>query len=220
VSAIIFDTETTGLESPEVIEAAWLRVDVNCAVLDDSFASRYRPSKPITLGAMATHHIVDADLVNEPPSSSFRLPDDVEYLIGHNVDFDWGAIGKPDVKRIDVLAMCRAIWPEADSHSQGAMLYLLIDHERARTMLHEAHSALADVFNCRAILIHVLRKVGPFATFDDLWQASERMRVPTKINFGKHRGMAIRDLPRDYRQWLMRQPDLDQYLLQALRSST
>lgn len=219
MNAIVFDVETTGLDAPEVIEAAWVPVDIAGNVSrPGGWCGRFRPSKPIALGALATHHIMDEELVDAPPSSSFKLPDGVEYLIGHNVDFDWRAIGEPDVKRIDVCAMCRSLWPQADSHSQGAMLYLL-EREGARDGLQHAHSAAADVMNCRVILQHVIAKAGPFATFGELWEASERMRIPTAMPFGKHKGVPIKKVPRDYVRWLLGQPDVDPYLVKALRAA-
>lgn len=218
MNAIIFDTETTGLDEPEVIETAVIPVDIKLDASGPATVSRYRPSKPITLGAMATHHIMDEDPTTFPPSSSVALPDGIEYLIGHNVDYDWIAIGKPDVKRIDVLAMCRTLWPDADSHSQGAMMYLLY-RDSARDLLVGAHSAAADALNCRRLLLKVLEALPEWPEdFEALWQTSERMRIPTKMTFGKHRGMKISDVPRDYKSWLLKQPDVDPYLEKALRA--
>lgn len=218
-SAVVIDTETTGLDAPEIVEVAHVHVDVAGNVIaPGGWCGRFKPSKPISLGALATHHILDEDLRDAPPSASYQLPDGVGYIIGHNVDFDWRAIGEPDVKRIDVCAMCRSLWPDADSHSQGAMLYLL-EREGAREGLIRAHSAAADAMNCRVILQHVIAKAGPFATFEELWQASERMRIPTHMSFGKHKGSTIAALPLDYRQWMLRQPDMDVYLLKAVRNS-
>lgn len=37
--------------------------------------------------------------------------------------------------------------------------------------------------------------------------------------FGKHKGAAIRDVPADYRRWLLNQPDVDPYLAKALRAA-
>jgi exodeoxyribonuclease X len=37
--------------------------------------------------------------------------------------------------------------------------------------------------------------------------------------FGKHKGEPISEMPVDYRQWLLRQPNVDPYLAQALRGS-
>jgi exodeoxyribonuclease X len=215
---IIFDTETTGLEGSELIESAWIPIDINGKTIPPGGqVSRWRPSKPISLGALATHHIMDEDLADCPPASEFQLPDGVEYLIGHNIDFDWKVIGSPPIKRIDICAMCRHLWPEADSHSQSAMLYFL-ERSTARDKLTGAHSAGVDAVNCKQILQHVLRKAGPFSTFDDLWQASELMRVPKVMTFGKHKGLPISKIPHDYKRWLLGQPDVDPYLQKALRA--
>lgn len=54
---------------------------------------------------------------------------------------------------------------------------------------------------------------------DDLYLASEQARIPTKINFGKHKGSLIQDLPHDYINWLLRQDDLDPYLKKALEKT-
>lgn len=220
MSAYIFDTETTGLVEPEVIEAAWLKLDTpfNLHVLE-GFEQRYKPSKPIDLGAMATHHIMDEDLVDCPPSSSFALPADCQYLIGHNIDFDWKVIGEPPVKRICTLALCRRFFPDADSHTQTAMMYLF-ERDRARELVRNAHSALADVRNCRTVLDYVLANAGTVTetvTWEFIWSLSEAARIPTKMTFGKHKGMQIDQLPFSYKQWLLGQADLDPYLFKALR---
>lgn len=220
MSALLIDTETTGLVDPQPVEVGIARLALKQAipVLDEIAVSRFKPSKKISLGALATHHILDEELDGCPPSTSFLLPPDVGYLIGYNVDFDWNVIGRPDVKRIDVCAMCRNLWPEADSHSQGAMLYLLEPPAAAREMLRNAHSAAGDIVVCATILEHVLAKAGPFPTLETLWEFSERARVPKVMTFGKHKGTPIADVPTDYKRWLLKQPDVDPYLAQALRA--
>ncbi|MFG8677603.1 putative quorum-sensing-regulated virulence factor [Pseudomonas aeruginosa] len=35
--------------------------------------------------------------------------------------------------------------------------------------------------------------------------------------YGKHKGTPINQVPNDYKAWLLRQPDVDPYLVQALR---
>lgn len=79
MQAIIFDTETTGLQDPEVIEAAWMAVDFGQdpqgqTVLREGepVVRRYRPSGRISMGAMATHHIMEEDLAHEPPPTASR----------------------------------------------------------------------------------------------------------------------------------------------------
>lgn len=218
MSAIILDTETTGIVEPALVEAAWLRVqDVRVPAADGvPFHQRYDPGKPIELGAMATHHITPEDLVGCPPAREFRLPADVEFLIGHNIDFDWQVIGAPAVKRIDTLALGRKLWPGIDSHRQSALLYLL-DRDAARDLCRRAHSAAVDVLINLALLKWIVPKLEFPATWEALWLHSERARVPTVMPFGKHKGLPIADVPADYKQWLLSKPDVDPYLVRALR---
>jgi exodeoxyribonuclease X len=219
MTAVLLDTEATGLENPELIEAAWLKIpNPNDLTPTERFLQRYNPGKPIALGALATHHIMDEDLVGCPPSSDFRLPAGVEYMVGYNIDYDWKVIGQPETKRICVLALCRYLFPGLDSYSQSAMLYHL-NRAKARELLKEAHSAEADVMNCMRILWRVMQVLEPHEkeSWEALWRTSELARIPTVMTFGKHKGAVIKDIPGDYKQWLLKQPDIDQYLEKALR---
>lgn len=216
MSVLIIDTETTGFIDPEPVEIAWARVrDIETLAGVEKFESRYKPSKPISLGAMATHHIMDEDLVDCDPPETFTLPVGTKYLIGHNIDFDWNVIGSPDVKRICTLALSRDLFPEVDSHTLSAMFYHL-ERACARYRLQNAHSAFTDVMLCRDILKHLVGMLG-VSTWEDLWIASEAARIPKVMTFGKHKGMAIKDIPADYKQWLLKQSDIDPYLVTALR---
>ncbi len=221
MAVLIFDTETTGRQSPQLIEAAWLRVsDLRTLAVEEEFVQRYRPEKTIELGAIAVHHILDEDLVDCPPAASFALPADTEYLVGHSIDFDWEVIGRPEVKRICTYAMSRKLWPELDSFSQSALLYHFSkDRQKTRANLKGAHSALADVKFCRVILNRILLAVRP-ASWEALWEFSERARIPDTMPFGKHKGVKIADLPDDYRRWTLNNlHDMDPYLRKALEGN-
>ncbi len=221
MAVLIFDTETTGRQSPQLIEAAWLRVsDLRTLAVEEEFVQRYRPEKTIELGAIAVHHILDEDLVDCPPAANFALPADTEYLVGHSIDFDWEVIGRPEVKRICTYAMSRKLWPELDSFSQSALLYHFSkDRQKTRANLKGAHSALADVKFCRIILNRILLAVRP-ASWEALWEFSERARIPDTMPFGKHKGVKIADLPDDYRRWTLNNlHDMDPYLRKALEGN-
>lgn len=212
---IIFDTEATGIKEPVLIEAAWVELEsIKPFTVTNPFEQRYNPGKPITLGALATHHIMDEELVDCPPAASFTLPRDLGYLIGHNVDFDWEVIGKPDIKRICTLALARKLWPDLDSHNQSALLYHLA-RATARARLRNAHSALIDVGICATILDHICQQLG-VKTIEDLYTESEKARTPTTMPFGKHKGMLLADVPKDYKKWLLTQQDIDPFLRKAL----
>ena len=216
-NVIIFDTEATDIKEPILIEAAWLEVtSLTPLTIGSQFVQRYNPGKPISLGALATHHILDEELVDCPPASSFQLPNDVIYLIGHNVDFDWQVLGQPPIKRICTLALARKVWPNLDSHSQSALLYHL-DRKNAREQLRNAHSALADVGICAKILESICAELK-INTVEDLWITSEKARMPTHMPFGKHKGVPLNEVPMDYKSWLLGQSDIDPYLKKALES--
>jgi exodeoxyribonuclease X len=216
MSAFIIDTETTNADdSAEIIEAAWINLE------DDSeYCERFLPAGEIAFGAMAVHHIMHDDLTFCRPSAEFALPD-CEFVIGHNVDFDWRVMGSPDVKRICTLALCRYLWPETDSHKQGAMMYFLFGAD-AQQIVKGAHNALEDVRMCQQIfqscVCELMQRGVCCDTMEDIWKASEIARVPTVMSFGKHKGLAIKDVPRDYVRWLLGQPDVDPYLRQAFTS--
>jgi len=212
---IIFDTEATDIKEPVLIEAAWVELEsLDPFTVTSPFEQRYNPGKPISLGALATHHIMDEELVDCPPATSFTLPLDVGCIVGHNVDFDWAVIGQPNVKRICTLALARKLWPDLDSHNQSALLYHL-ERATARERLRNAHSALIDVGICGVILDHICQQLGVHA-IEDLYVESEKARTPTTMPFGKHKGMLLADVPKDYKKWLLTQQDIDPFLRKAL----
>lgn len=219
MTAIILDTETTdATDDREMIEAAYMPIalstDGDVLTATPEFNQRYRPAKPITFGAMATHHILPSDILHCPPPSEFALPAGVEYLVGHKIDFDWETIGRPDVKRICTLAIARRLWPDT-SHTLGALMYQISGNlAYTREALRNAHSALADVRFC-CLLLEEITSVTGITTLEALWEFSESCRIPTHMTFGKHTGTAIAELPIDYVLWFLRQDDIDLYLRKA-----
>ena len=95
MATYILDTETTGLIQPHMTEAAYSIIDISngkMTVLQEPRAKRFNPLKEISLGSMAISHICDEDVADEPPHTDFMLPNSVEYLIGHNIDFDMAVL--------------------------------------------------------------------------------------------------------------------------------
>ena len=227
---IVFDTETTGAKQPmKIVEAAWREFKIDCdpSEIMEEFHSMYDPRMPIEIGAMAAHGIIPDDLRDAPPSESFALPADVEYVIGHKVDFDMGAIGleaDTKIKRICTLAISRKYFPTLDSHTQSAMLYHFLVPQVARDAVKNAHRASDDVRNCawltELLIEHAYNNdIAEIRTYEDLWMESERCRIPDTMSFGKHVGMRIEDLPFSYKQWLLSTADIDPYLKKAVRMS-
>lgn len=221
-SAQLFDTETTGKEEPQIIEAAsmFLSFGNPPVMIGHVTCARFQPSKEIDLGATAAHGILAEDLVGCDPSAMFELPP-CDFLIGQNIDFDWQAAGSPaGPKRIDTCAMARDLWPDLDCYSQAALIYHL-DRRNARERLKAAHGAAADILLCKTILDAEIA-LAKVTSWEELWAFSERSRIPRSMAFGKHRGTAIKDLPKDYVRWLLNatDPPIDPYLRKALTGDT
>ena len=215
MKAIILDTETTGTKDPDVVELAWVELfsNNNTGIV---FQQYFRPNKPMEWGALATHHIIPQMLHSMPSCDNVAsaLPD-AQYWIGHNIDFDWKALKQPKVKRICTLALARSIYPECDSHSLTAMMYYIHGANPAtKAKLQNAHSAAHDILLCFDILIPMMEKIG-VTDLDQLYDVSEKARIPTVMPFGKHKGEPISAVPKSYRDWYRRQPETDPYVLIA-----
>lgn len=213
MDAVIFDVETTGLVEPQVIELAWLGWHPD----GGSYYQRFKPTKPIEWGAVATHHILMEDLEDQPPAATAALPSGIRYVIGHDVDFDWAVMGKPDVKRICTLAMARAVWPNLDSHTLVACLYFTEGAMHStRQLVRGAHNALDDVMMTKRLLDTIMGLMK-ITSLERLWEFSEDSRVPRVMTFGKHKGQPVSAVDRGYVNWYRKQADCDPYLLEAFR---
>ncbi len=216
--ALVLDTETNGQDPQEIIELAYIDLKT-----EKSYCQRFKPSVESNAAALSVHHILPEELEGCEPSSNAKIPKDVGYLIGHNIDFDWEALGKPPVKRICTLAIARSLYPTLSAHRLGAMLYTLLGATSGvRERLKNAHNALADVGFCLDILQVMLSSIDRLDLLDDpeaLWEFSEECRLPKVMTFGKHKGTAVEDLPLDYVKWMLRQDSMDPYGLQAVRNA-
>jgi exodeoxyribonuclease X len=224
--AIILDTETHTLNG-QPIEIAYAPIDIHQGQLslDKSqiFDQLYSVDEPISYAAMAVHHILESDLEGQPHYSSFRLPEDTIYMIGHNIDYDLRAIEKcgvdtTHIKAICTLALARRVWPDAEAHNISALIYMISKGSaKAREMIKKAHRADMDIILTANILNQVIHQLN-IQSLEELYTISEDARIPRSLNFGKHKGTAIAELPADYIQWLLRQTELDPYLRKALEN--
>lgn len=235
--ATIVDVETTGLDEPDVIELAYIGpLDEMTPPNPLVTVRRFKPRKPIELGALAAHHILDEDLEQEEPwSGTWTPPAPTDYLIGHNVEFDWKALGRPPpLKRICTLALSRRLWPAAGSHSLSALAYLhSSDRRETRERLRFAHQAAGDALRCLELLSKILQALPQVGSWESLYQESEKARVPTHLTFGKYGPDSeyarknggpmpcseIRKIDPSYHWWLLERCDQvkeDPYLRRAL----
>lgn len=228
---LVIDSETTGKKDSQPVELAFLNIDFPSLEIKDTLDIYFKPTIPIEYGALATHHITRSFLEDKPvvfgETYTHVLEDfhSADYYIAHNCDFDWTVLGSPDIKRICTLAISRYLYPELDSHTQSAMLYYFFG-DKAREMVKDAHNALADVQNClklfnKLLFVALARgEIREDCSIEDVWEFSEKCRIPEVITFGKHAGMRIADLPWDYKKWILgKEADFDPYLIKAIRAT-
>ena len=109
MQAIILDTETHTLNGqPIEIAYAPIQIQDGKISLDKSkiFDQLYQVDEPISFAAMAVHHILESDLIDQPHYSSFELPAETTYIIGHNIDYDIRALEKCGVDTSKIKAIC------------------------------------------------------------------------------------------------------------------
>lgn len=224
MNPIILDTETHTINGFP-IEVAYAPCSFEQGVLgfDQSqlFDEFFSCPEPISYGAMAVHHILEADLADKPSYDTFRLPNHFDCLIGHNINYDIEAIKKCDpeinVKSICTLALARFAWPELETHTLSALFYFVnSDKGKARDYLRNAHSAKYDIWFTYIILKNICLKLG-IKDMNSLHVLSEQVRTPKSMPFGKHKGIELKKIPKDYIQWVLGQ-ELDPYLRKALEA--
>lgn len=202
--AIFYDTETTGVRADKdhVIEIA-----AYDPLLDRTFEKLINPGRPIPPDATAIHHITDEMVANAPPFSQVAL-EFMEFcegevvLIAHNNDgFDYhflrsefgrAQLEMPSWKFLDSLKWARRYRNDLPRHT------LQFLREIYNIPANNAHRALDDVI--------VLHKVFSFMTddlsVDQIYGLLNKPRDLHHMPFGKHQGVPLINLPKDYLKWL------------------
>lgn len=231
---IVMDTESTGFdaETNSLVELGYVLYDPEYPIVLQHYKhSLVKNTTPIQFGAMAAHHITEDDLVNAPNLDEVlhtlsldteaveyrtKLENPKDVLVFHNAEHD-RAFLPPHLQELPFICTWRcavAIWPDAESHSNGALWYQYADRnpipEEAGRM---PHRALFDAFMTRDVLHALVTEVkkknqnisDPIKHL--IWLSGQPILLK-KVRFGKHREQLWSEVPRDYLQWCLRQ-DMD-----------
>lgn len=252
MSAYLLDTETNiGPKegTPECIELAWVKLNEigegngTLLFVDEGesypyvFQRYFQPSQPISIEALAVHHISNEKLsrltesfspcITSEDAAGF-LPKDLTYMVGHNIDFDYGVLGEPEnIKLIDTLTLCRKLAPSLTSHSQNTMMYYVEslrpepNYDFITEIQTNAHSAKQDILNLQLILDWILFKLTTehgCKSWEDIYQLCELWRIPTEVTFGIHNGKKWSEVPKDYLRWMLT-ADFDKYTVIAVKQT-
>lgn len=203
---LVGDVETDGFPpDARVVEIAWVEIDEDFNILDTK-RSLIDSGRPIPAGASAVHGIVTADLAGAPAiedfMSGFTDQDDDVVLVAHNAPFDVQFFG-PHVPTlagsICTLRLARDFYKDADNHKLQTLKYHL--GLEADVAHHEAHTAMADTKVLLELLRHLHLTTG--MDLNEMLAYCTKPRVITHMPFGKHKGKAMKDVPKSYLTWAL-----------------
>ncbi|MDP1881220.1 MAG: DUF3820 family protein [Parachlamydiaceae bacterium] len=218
--AIYYDTETTGLkaENDRIIEIA-----AYDPVLDRRFEMFVNPGFPIPPEATAIHKITD-EMVASAPSWADVGQQFIEFcegdvvLIAHNNDafdyhflrleFERHAIPLPTWKFIDSLKWFRKYRPDLPRHT------LQFLREIYDIPANQAHRALDDVI----VLHQVFDKGIDDLSISDVYALLNKPKDLQHMPFGKHQGVPLAKVPKNYVQWLSTSGCFDKIENQELKA--
>jgi len=197
--AYVVDTETTGVTNhiehghPQVIELAYIPIPQELSKLKSvvevkelgdldkrvralsilGSVYRYRPSMNIHKKAREVHGIWMKDLLRCPRTEDLTLPC-MTYMIGHNIQYDYRCLGKPDnIILICTLRLARKLDKLLGigftNHKQDTLL-LHFYGEEIRYLISGHHEALYDCVKCILLLNKLLEFIPDINTLEELCQ--------------------------------------------------
>ncbi len=227
---LFFDTETTDVQSKDIIQLAFLTSD------GKEFNEYFKPEQEISFGAMAIHHITPEFLEQKPKFKERSIPDSnsltlfsevslKEYLNGlakeyiwvaHNVEFDIEVLKKKGVeipRYICTLKVARNILEDEkkndlESYSLQYLRYYLglYKKEEERTIL--PHDAMGDVIVLKNLFEYL--EDNSALTPENMMVISKEPQYIRTLSFGKYSGYNLDEIvksDREYLEWLRENSD-------------
>ena len=209
----VIDFETTGTEPPDaqVCEVGICDVDVD-ARLVQPWRSWLCGVDKMPPDVRAVHHISLADCDGFNPFDPASFDDDTVYgFAAHNADFE-GKFFQPAKPMICTYKAALRIWPDAPSHSNGALRYWLEDHGLVTPdhgLTQPSHRAGPDAYVTAWLLVALL---NAGATGKQMVAWSKEPKLLPRCTIGKFRGKPWSEVDAGFLGWMLRQPDMDEDL--------
>lgn len=215
------DIETTSTKDPPdaaICEVGW--VDVVMEERDGGwwptlkgvkagFSLIVNAGMPIDAEARAVHHISDAD-VRAGVALSDAIPhltEGADFYAAHSAAYEKkflaGLLG--DRPWICTLKAARRVWPNAPAHGLQVLRYWR-NLEAGNAW--PPHRAGPDAFLGGLLLVDLI-KSGASVRDMVAWERLPSL-LPGAIRFGKHKGVAWKDAPSDYLEWIVNKSDMDE----------
>lgn len=206
----VIDFETTGAAPPaEVCEVGTCDLDLEARMVHAPRAWLCGV-KSMPPEVRAVHHISLAECEG---AQSFEAGDmfrdmDIQAIAAHNADFETKFFESP----LPVICTYKAalrIWPDAPSHSNGALRYWLQDQGKIapdHALTQPAHRAGPDAYVTAHILL-ALFNAG--ATGKDMVAWTKEPRLLPRCPLGKFRGQPWSEVEAGFLGWMLRQPTME-----------
>jgi len=205
----VIDFETTGIEPPaEVCEVGMCDVNIDAKTVAPAH-TWLCGVKDMPPDVRAVHHITMADCAGWDAFDSaamFKTP--VDAVAAHNADFEMRFF-TPPAPMICTYKVSLRVWPDAPSHSNGALRYWLedqglvsLDHVQTQP----AHRAGPDAYVTAHILL-ALFATG--MTGREMVAITKQPRLLPTCPIGKFKGKPWPEVDAGFLGWMMKQPTME-----------
>lgn len=215
------DFETTGLEPPDaaVCEIGWTDVyqlppdahGVQAWGVSPPKSVLVNPGHRIPPAMSALHHIVDADVrlaLFFDDAMTPLLHDEHDELTvafcAHNAKFERQFFANK-LPWICSYKVAIHLAPDAPAHNLQTLRYWL-NLAVNKDMAAPPHRAGPDSY----VGAHLLARMLPKLTVDQMIEISSRPAILPKFHFGKYNDCPLANVPSDYLDWIVRQKDMDE----------
>ena len=208
----VIDFETTGFEPPAAQVCEWGICDIDADTLEiGPWRSRLCGVDAMPPEVRAVHHIALSDCAGLPAFNEADLYEGATVLVAHNAEFE-GRFINPPISMICTYKAALRVWPDAPSHSNGALRYWLEDQGKIapdHSLTMPAHRAGPDAY-VTAHLIAALMREGHTCREMAAWTKEPKLLQTCQI--GKFRGKKWADVEEGFLGWMIKTPDMDQDL--------
>ena len=213
---IFLDTETTGIGPEDRLCQIAYKAGDSPAVCE-----LFNPDVPISIDAMAIHHITNKMVQEKPRFKDSEiytilkeiLSDDTNVMVAHNARFDVAMLNKEGIHPRNVICTIKlarhldrnGVIPKYNL--QYLRYYLGLEIEA------QAHDAFGDIRVLEAVFNRIYTKFqknhGMEDPITEMIHVSSNPVLLPRMLFGKHKGLPFKKVPRDCLEWLL-STDLDE----------
>ena len=195
---LVLDTETTGVRNhpihkrPEIIELSYMDISGDLAefhlmgklaaehVVKGTIETtercitteRFKPSMAIEDDAFRIHKINMKMLQGCRSSEEAKIPEDIDYILGHNIQYDHRCLGKPDVKLLCTQKFAKIVSKAGLTTFEDHKLSTILSHfykDHEASILNPVHTSAGDVVKTILVFVALLKYFPGLTSWDELY---------------------------------------------------